>query len=764
MAPKANRQALRVALIYISAAGCWILFSDELVKWLVRDPDLRIKIAIFKDLAFVLLTGGLLYAALRRILGSWELETRLRQDVDAAWSAAGKELHRNEERYALTERAVNDGLWDWNIITGQDKFSRRWKEILGYQEQELPDLKSTFLDLLHPDDRERVNQATSAHLEKGGDMPWNFVCGTKDGSWRWVFSRGEAMRDANGRPVRMVGAITDITDRKRTETALREGEEKFSKTFQSSPMPITLSTMEEGRYLDVNEEFLKMVQRSRDEVMGRTALEIGVWADPSQRASVLERVNATGSLRNVELAIRTPLGQIRQILWSAEVVFIGGERCLLGTSLDITELKLAEQNHRESENRYRQLFELESDAIILLDCETHRFVDVNQSAERLYGYTREEFLQMTVEAVSDEPEKTQRTAGTGSRFIPLRWHRKKSGQRFALEITSNVISYQGRRTELATLRDITARQHVMNMLGETTDQLLEAQRIAGLGSYTYDVANGLWSGSQVLTEIFGLNNPDLARDEKTWTEIIHPEDRREVQRYLCDDVLKARQPFNRIYRIIRLNDRETRWVHRLGKLLLDEEGQVTRIVGVIQDITERKRAEERMNVQISALTAADNAIVITGQSGKIEWVNPAFSKLTGYSTEEAIGSSPRLLKSGQHPPAFYANIWSTVLTGNVWHGEIVNRRKDGQIYTEEMTITPVRGTDGQIAHFVAIKQDVTEQRELEKRMQQSQKMEAIGTLAGGIAHDFNNILAAMFGYAYLLQQDVDGNQAAEEKY
>ena len=227
-----------MALVYISAAGCWILFSDELVKWLVRDPDLRIKISIFKGLAFVLLTGGLLYAAFRRILGSWERETRQRQEVDAAWSEAGKELHRNEERYALTERAVNDGLWDWNILSGQDKFSRRWKEILGYQGRELPDLKSTFLDLLHPDDRELVNQATSAHLEKGKRYAVEFRLRHKDGSWRWVFSRGEAVRDVNGRPIRMVGAITDITDRKRTETALREGEEKFSKTFQSSPMPI----------------------------------------------------------------------------------------------------------------------------------------------------------------------------------------------------------------------------------------------------------------------------------------------------------------------------------------------------------------------------------------------------------------------------------------------------------------------------------------------------------------------------------------------
>jgi PAS domain S-box-containing protein len=194
----------------------------------------------------------------------------------------------------------------------------------------------------------------------------------------------------------------------------------------------------------------------------------------------------------------------------------------------------------------------------------------------------------------------------------------------------------------------------------------------------------------------------------------------------------------------------------------DHAGKIIGASKVARDITERKHFENQMMVQSSALTAAANAIVITDRHGKVEWVNPAFTKLTGYTATEAMGQYPRLLKSGQHPPAFYANLWATILTGNVWHGEIINRHKDGQLFTEEMTITPVRDADGSITHFVAIKQDVTERRQLENRMQQAQKMEAIGTLAGGIAHDFNNILSAMLGYAYLLHQDTTGNAESQE--
>jgi len=889
---KANRQALKVALIYVSVSVAWILVSDKALKWLISDAELRSAISIYKGCAFVAITGVLLYFAIRSLLDRYSREAKQRLTAQAAELAVGEKLRQSEERlrlvseasndgvwdwnlktdlaelspryweiigyspreevanlsflkrlihpadwpavkqlleeqfagkasqfsgefrmttkdgvvkwiwvrgkvverdadgmalrmvgtssditrrkeaetalqeskerYALTERAVNDGLWDWNILTGEDNFSARWKAILGYQDNELPNLKSTFQELLHPEDRQRVEEVTVGHLQNGQRYAVEFRLRHKDGSYRWVFSRGEAMRDEAGRPYRMVGAVTDITERKVAETALRESEEKFFKVFQSSPTPIALTTLEDGRYLDANEEFLKMMQRTRSEVIGRTSLEIGIWADPAERTAIIGNVKKLGSGRNIELSIRNAAGEIRQILWSAEIVVIGGQNCLLGTSLDITDRKLAEQKHRESEERYRQLFELESDAVILVDCETHRFVDVNQSAQRLYGYTRAEFLQMTVEAVSDERDKTHGSIGSGNQFIPLRWHRKKNGERFALEITTNVISYQGRRTELATLRDITARQRVMDMLGETTDQLLEAQHIAGLGSYVFDLTTGLWNGSEVLGGIFGLADPGKSRDVRAWLEIIHPQDRQEMRDYLAEEILKKRAPFDRIYRIIRSNDQQERWVHGLGKLVLDDQGNVLRMMGVIQDITERKRAEEQMNVQFSALTAAANAIVITDRNGKIKWVNPAFSKLTGYSAEEAVGNTARILKSGQHPPTFYANMWATILTGNAWHGEIINRRKDGQLYTEDMTITPVRGADGRIAHFVAIKQDVTEQRQLEKRFQQAQKMEAIGTLAGGIAHDFNNILAAMYGYTYLLQQDTEGNTPAQE--
>ena len=125
---------------------------------------------------------------------------------------------------------------------------------------------------------------------------------------------------------------------------------------------------------------------------------------------------------------------------------------------------------------------------------------------------------------------------------------------------------------------------------------------------------------------------------------------------------------------------------------------------------ERISAEEKLLLQTSALEAAANGIVITTLDGTILWVNRAFTQLTGYTVEEVVGRNSRLLKSDRHPPEFYRDLWATISAGKVWRGELVNKRKDGGYYLEEMTITPVRGANGEISNFIAIKQDVTERK------------------------------------------------------
>ncbi len=184
---------------------------------------------------------------------------------------------------------------------------------------------------------------------------------------------------------------------------------------------------------------------------------------------------------------------------------------------------------------------------------------------------------------------------------------------------------------------------------------------------------------------------------------------------------------------------------------LDDNNEAYQYVAIRTDITKIKKAEEQLRIQATALQMAGNGILITDQNGRIQWVNDAFTSLTGYSPDEVIGKTPNILKSGKHDSDFYRNIWQTILDKQIWHGELINRRKNGELYTEEQTISSVYDEHGKITHFITIKQDITERLLTEEALRRSQKMEAIGHLSGGIAHDFNNQLGIILGYLDFLK-------------
>lgn len=181
-------------------------------------------------------------------------------------------------------------------------------------------------------------------------------------------------------------------------------------------------------------------------------------------------------------------------------------------------------------------------------------------------------------------------------------------------------------------------------------------------------------------------------------------------------------------------------------------------VGFIRDITPRKHDEAMLRLGSAALEAAANAIVITDRDGVIVWANAAFSAFTGYSAKEAIGHRPSLTKSGKHDAAFYERLWGTITSGKVWRGEMINRRKDGSLYHEDQTITPLRNDSGAITHFIAVKQDITHEKAMEEQFRQAQKMESVGRLAGGVAHDYNNMLGVILGHAEMALQQVAPGQ------
>ena len=168
------------------------------------------------------------------------------------------------------------------------------------------------------------------------------------------------------------------------------------------------------------------------------------------------------------------------------------------------------------------------------------------------------------------------------------------------------------------------------------------------------------------------------------------------------------------------------------------------------DISAHKAAEAERERLTHAIEQVGEMIVITDAEGVIRYVNPSFTTITGYSRQEALGNKMSLVKSGRHEKGFYERLWQTISRGDTWTGQITNRRKDGTLFTEAATISPVRDERARIVNFVGVKRDITEQLALENRYQHSQKMETIGRLAGGVAHDYNNMIGVILGYADMI--------------
>jgi PAS domain S-box-containing protein len=183
----------------------------------------------------------------------------------------------------------------------------------------------------------------------------------------------------------------------------------------------------------------------------------------------------------------------------------------------------------------------------------------------------------------------------------------------------------------------------------------------------------------------------------------------------------------------------------------------------MRDTTERKRAQESHTRLATAVEQAAEAIVITDSSGAILYTNPAFEKATGYTREEVVGQNPRFLKSGKQDVDFYRQMWTVLSHGGVWTGHLINKRKDGTLFEENATISPVRDRAGRIVNYVAVKRDVSNEIRLEQQLFQAQKIEAVGRLAGGVAHDFNNLLGVITGYGAIVHRRLAGGDPLKGK-
>jgi len=387
-------------------------------------------------------------------------------------------------------------------------------------------------------------------------------------------------------------------------------------------------------------------------------------------------------------------------------------------------LELKEQILRTSEVKYRRLFETAKDGIMIVDGPSGAVIDVNPSMAAMMGLSQESFLGKkasdleflkTILSQYEGLTEAQRRAYVRYKDLPLATY---DGRQIFVEFISNGYKVNDRDVLQLNVREITDL-----VLAERERDALSAKLSHYLATsptvtYSMQIEGGEARMRWISENVLGLlgYDRDEALEPDWWFRNIKSSDRAAALSIVSEST--RRGTASREYRFTR-KDRSLAWIYDEMRLVPGK-GAELEIVGTLTDISEMKEAEEEIRLKSEALEAAANAVVITDRDGVVRWANKAFYELSGYSSDEAIGKRMGALAgSGRQDAEFYRRLWDAILSGSVWKGQLVNRRKSGETYIEEMTITPVLDEERRVGSFIAVKNDITASVRNRERLEQA---------------------------------------------
>jgi PAS domain S-box-containing protein len=411
--------------------------------------------------------------------------------------------------------------------------------------------------------------------------------------------------------------------------ALRKSEEKYRNLFENV-QDVFYQTDMNGIIREISPSVRVLSDYDAEYLIGRSVREM--YYDLKDRDALLKEIVEKGEIRDYELKIRTKSGGFKIVSINGKLVkdISGKPHHIDGSMRDITERIKSEEKLKESEERFRNLFENNLSVMLLIEPADGKIVDVNRSAEKYYGWQREEFLKLKIQDI--------------------------------------------------------------NLLGKKVRQKMD--------------------------EV-------VAERERSF----------EFRHRRADGTVRDVQVFS-------------------SKVFINKE---VFLHSIIIDITERKLAEKQIKLLNRAIEQSPVSIIITNHEGVIEYANPKFTELTGYSLDEVIGKKPSILKSGKHSPEFYKDLWETILSGKNWFGEFQNKKKNGDLYWESAVISPLLDDQNRIAHFIAVKEDITDKKSLlENLIAAKEKAEDSDRLKTAflhnISHEIRTPLNAIIGFTGFLEQ------------
>ncbi|MCB1216946.1 PAS domain S-box protein [bacterium] len=468
-------------------------------------------------------------------------------------------------------------------------------------------------------------------------------------------------------------------------------------------------------------------------------------------------ISASGTVLGV-LALYMPEG-----MEPVDDVFHGLEIAanLAGVAIDRLQ---TEQLQQEIEARYRNMFEHSPLAMQVYSTDG-RALRGNQVWQRMFAQRRGAFedyniLEDPQIAAQGLQSYVRRGFGGEATELPLLRQPEGSAVQTPLPFLPwtrcfiyGIASSEGRPGEVLLVHeDLSDRRRTEDSLRHSEERFRSL--VEGADDLIFTV-----SRNGILTAINAAFEQQTSHAISEWIGrnplgLLHPDDHRRVQQLFLS-VMRGRGHSGCEVRFRGSVQGYTEAT--LSAIPIEEDGRISGAFFTLRDDSERRLVEEERLRLLTAIERVDEMILITDRDGRIVYVNPAFERISGYRLKDVRQFTARILRSEEHDDAFFAAMWGQLAAGQVWRGEIVNRNSSGGLFRVDAAITPIVGSSGEVANYVGVLRDITTKSLLESRLQHTQKMEAIGSLAGGIAHDFNNILAAIIGYTQIVKRELPGN-------
>ena len=650
---------------------------------------------------------------------------------------AEEALRESEERHRLLVTQASDIIYRTDVMGRFTFVNPTATRIMKYSEQELLGLR--FIELIRSDQQQAAERFYGQQfVRKRLSTYYEFPAIAKDGSEVWIGQHVQVLQE-DGTVVGFQAVARDITERKRVEQKqdrliedLTQSQQHFQTLFNWTPSAVGISTVAEGRFCNVNDGFSRLTGYTREEVIGRTTLELGLWVDPLERATVLREILEQGYLHNQEGLLRTKSGEIRSLMVSVDSIQLGSTPCLIYLAHDITERKRAEEALRLAKFSVDRA----ADAVYWIDPQA-KVLDVNEAASLMLGYSKEELCAMTVHDLNPDfqtdmwPGFWAETQRRGTMEFETA-HRAKDGRLIPIEVSVNYLSHEGKEYHCAFVRDITERKRAEEELRrseafitsvvENLPNMIFVKDAKDLKFVRFNKAGEALLG-HFREVLIGKSDYDLFPKEEA--DFFTSKDRQVLEAGSLLDI--PEEPIETKHQGLRI-------LHTRKIPIYDEKGEPQYLLGISEDITNRKRAEEaRKESEERYRSIFENAvegIFQTTRDGKYVEVNPALARMYGYdSPEDLIAAITNIASQLYVDPGRRDEFVRLMQEQEEVTGfEALVYRKDGSFIWISENVRTRRDPAGVLVGYEGTVEHITERKLAEARLRTT--LDEVRTLSG----------------------------------